>query len=153
MEVGQSDKQASKQTSYRTTPDGQMLHGACRLRPLRRNGKAGHARARLCLPLTVAPARHVPTARPASPDCTVRAHRLGVVSAKGRERCCAPLVVHIRAQAGETILVRAAFKAMPEVGSPTWIRQDLITVLPNRNATVAALRWPSSPHPRSRRRC
>src|SRR3954452_13264214 len=67
-----------------------MLHGAFRLRPLRRNGKASHARARLCLPLTVAPAGHVPTARPASPDDTVRAHRAGVVSAKRAGKSVAP---------------------------------------------------------------
>src|SRR3982751_6947188 len=90
MEVGQSDKQASKQTAYRTTANSQMLHGACRLRPLRRNRKVSHARARLCLPLTVAPAGHVPTARPASPDDTVRAHRAGVVSAKRAGKGVAP---------------------------------------------------------------
>src|SRR5919199_5221891 len=51
MEVGQSDsdKQASKQTSCRTNPGGQMRHGACRLRPLRRNGNASYARAQMCL--------------------------------------------------------------------------------------------------------
>src|SRR3954451_9289375 len=48
---------------------------------------------------------------------------------------------------------QSGFKAMPEVGSPTWIRQNLIRVLPNANAAVAALRRPSSPRPRSRRRC
>ena len=40
-----------------------------------------------------------------------------------------------------------ALEATQQIGSPTWIRQDLIRVLPNGNATAGALRRPSSPHP------
>ena len=41
-----------------------------------------------------------------------------------------------------------ALEATQQIGSPTWIRQDLIRVLPNANAAAGALRRPSSPRPR-----
>jgi hypothetical protein len=41
-----------------------------------------------------------------------------------------------------------ALEAMQSIGSPAWIRQDLIRALPNEDAMVRVVRRPSSPRPR-----
>ena len=42
----------------------------------------------------------------------------------------------------------AAFRAMWRLGSPAWIHQDLIRILPDENAMAYTIRRPSSPRPR-----
>jgi hypothetical protein len=40
-------------------------------------------------------------------------------------------------------LLSTALEASSVIGSPAWIRQGLIRVLPNKNAVACLLRWPS----------